>query len=153
MLFRSIGKIESEIKDLRKAYNNATDADKRKEIADRMAALSERITKINERAADEKATAFSAGLEAAGISGAEGESAGFGFDTEREWARVEGESKVASLVLELSNQIESLRETAAELDAQGQSEAADVARSAIAERQAKIDAAFATATEIGRAHV
>ena len=142
--FTEIGKLEAEIRDLRKAYNKAVDADKRNEVADRMAALSERITKIKEKADQEKSAAFSAGLQEAGVSSVEGESAGFGFDTEREWSRVEGESKVASNILELSNQIESLQEAAAKLDAQGQSEAADEARNAIAARQAKIDAVLAT---------
>ena len=141
--YTEIGKLEAEIKDLRKAYDKATDADKRAEVADRMAALSERITKIKEKAADEKAAAFSAGLQEAGVSAAEGESAGFGFDTEREWSRVEGESKLASQVLELSNQIDSLRESAEQLAAQGQTEAAQAARDAIAARQAKIDAVLA----------
>lgn len=141
--YTEIGKLEAEIKDLRKAYDKATDAAKRAEVADRMAALSERITKIKEKAADEKAAAFSAGLQEAGVSAAEGESAGFGFDTEREWSRVEGESKLASQVLELSNQIDSLRESAEQLAAQGQTEAAQAARDAIAARQAKIDAVLA----------
>ena len=141
--YTEIGKLEAEIKDLRKAYDKATDAAKRAEVADRMAALSERITKIKEKAADEKAAAFSAGLQEAGVSAAEGESAGFGFDTEREWARVEGESKLASQVLELSNQIDSLRASAEQLAAQGQTEAAQAARDAIAARQAKIDAVLA----------
>lgn len=141
--FTAVGKLESEIRDLRKAYKTAVDADKRNEVANRMAALSEQITKIKEKASAEKAAAFSAGLQEAGVSSVEGESAGFGFDTEREWSRVEGESKVASTVLELSNQIESLQESAAKLDEQGQSEAADAARAAIAARQAKIDAVLA----------
>jgi hypothetical protein len=141
--YTEIGKLEAEIKDLRKAYDKATDADKRAEVADRMAALSERITKIKEKAADERAAAFSAGLQEAGVSAAEGESAGFGFDTEREWSRVEGESKLASQVLELSNQIDSLRASAEQLAAQGQTEAAQAARDAIAARQAKIDAVLA----------
>jgi hypothetical protein len=141
--YTEIGKLEAEIKDLRKAYDKATDANKRAEVADRMAALSERITKIKEKAADERATAFSAGLQEAGVSAAEGESAGFGFDTEREWSRVEGESKLASQVLELSNQIDSLRASAEQLAAQGQTEAAQAARDAIAARQAKIDAVLA----------
>lgn len=136
--FTVIGKIESQITALRKAHAKATTPEEKTRIANEMAALSERITKMKEKASEEKSAAFSAGLQEAGVVSAEGESAGFGFDTDREWTRVEGAGQAATALTKYLNAIESAQALADQYDEQGQTEAAQAARDQIERLQAQV---------------
>jgi hypothetical protein len=137
-----VGRLESQVEGLRKAYDQATTALRRQRIALLMSRLSERITKAKALSADKRDAAFTSGLTEAGVTSAEGESAGFGDDLNREWARVESSGQAAVAVTNYLSAIESTQDLIEKYEAQGEGEAAQAARDQMERLQAQLTAAM-----------
>lgn len=133
-----IGSIENRITALRKEYSQAKTNLRRERVAMLLSRLSERITKLKDAAAAKADTAFSSGLQDAGIVSGEGETAGFGDDLNREWTRIEAAGQSATALTKYLNAIESAQQLVEQYEEQGQGEAAQEVREQITGLQEKI---------------
>lgn len=126
--FTQVGQLEAQIKDLRKQYAAAT-GEAKTAIANQMARANEEIQRAKDAAEQERRAAFSAGLQEAGVETAEGETAGFGFDTDREWAKVEASGDATTQIMQLSDARDALRQALEEFQQVGNEAAvAEVAK-------------------------
>lgn len=126
--FTQVGQLEAQIKDLRKQYAAAT-GEAKTAIANQMARANEEIQRTKDAAEQERRAAFSAGLQEAGVETAEGETAGFGFDTDREWAKVEASGDATTQIMQLSDARDALRQALEEFQQVGNEAAvAEVAK-------------------------
>lgn len=136
--FTQIGQLESQIKDLRKQYASAT-GEAKTAIANQMARANEEIQRAKEAAEQERRAAFSAGLQEAGVETAEGDTAGFGFDTDREWAKLESSGEATTQIMQLADARDALRQALEEFQQVGN----EAAIAEVAQRIADIDGKLA----------
>ena len=133
--FTRVGQLEAQIKDLRKQYAAAT-GEAKTAIANQMARANEEIQRAKDAAEQERRAAFSAGLQEAGVETAEGETAGFGFDTDREWAKLESSGEATTQIMQLADARDALNQALEEFQQVGN----EAAVAEVAQRIADIDA-------------
>ena len=144
--FTHIGQLEAQIKDLRKQYAAAT-GEAKTAIANQMARANEEIQRAKDAAEQKRRAAFSAGLQKAGVQTAEGETAGFGFDTDREWAKVEASGGATTRIIQLSDARDALRQALEEFQQVGNEAAVAETTKRIADIDAQLEKFIADASK------
>jgi hypothetical protein len=144
--YTQIGQLEAEIKNLRNEYKAAKTPEEKARIAKELSRTSEKIDRLEEEARVEQTRALSSALSDEGFKSEEGETAGFGMDTEREWSKVGEEGRAASKITAALEAEETLRATLAEFEAQGDQEAIAAINELIETERAKLEAALLEAT-------
>ena len=144
--YTQIGQLEAEIKNLRNEYKAAKTQEDKARISKELSRTSEKIDRLEEEARVEQTRALSSALSDEGFKSEEGETAGFGMDTEREWSKVGEEGRAASKITAALEAEETLRATLAEFEAQGDQEAIAAINELIEAERAKLEAALLEAT-------
>jgi len=141
-----LAQLDADIADATARYKEAGTPEQKARIAKELSRTSEKIDRLEEEARVEQTRALSSALSDEGFKSEEGETAGFGMDTEREWSKVGEEGRAASKITAALEAEETLRATLAEFEAQGDQEAIAAINELIETERAKLEAALLEAT-------
>lgn len=141
-----VGQFEKRIAELRKAYPQAKTGLRRKRISALMARLAENVTKAKAEDERKRSAAFSAGLQSFGVETAEGDTAGFGDDTDRYWTEVETSGEATTQIMQLSDARDALAQALEELQQVGNAAAIEEVSARIADLDGKLAAVVSAAT-------